>query len=254
MIAIVKQYREIVITSMEWDTNVFLRFESCPRCGSRDNLSRWSDGHAWCFGCKYYEAANAKARLQQALSQISPKVNSKLGEYPSDASRELGAKGWTWLNKYGILRDELTNFRWSDSKEWLIYEIDGKSAWQARCFGPNEPKKYHTYGNVSDILHIIGTNNKEIILCEDVLSAIKISRFTQAMPIWGSNIPLKTLVRLARLFSRVGIWLDRDKATESLKSNRRASQLGLAARSIITELDPKEYNDEAIQEFLEGLN
>ena len=233
--------------------NAFIGFESCPRCGSRDNLSRWSDGHAWCFGCKYYEPPTVKGKLQQALSQTSKKVNSQLGAYPEDASRELGAKGWTWLNKYGILKDELTNFRWSDSKEWLIYEIEGKFAWQARSFAP-DTHRYHTHGDVSNILHIIGqpvaTGDKEIILCEDILSAIKIGRFTQAMPLWGSNIPLKTLVRLCRLFSRVGIWLDRDKATESLKSNRRASQLGLKSRSIITELDPKEYNDEAIMQFL----
>ena len=231
---------------MDTTDNVFHGFEPCPRCGSRDNLSRWSDGHAWCFGCKYFEPPTVKGKLQQALS---PKVNSKLGLYPEDASKELGAKGWTWLNIYGILKDELTNFRWSDSKEWLIYEIEGQSAWQARCFTPGA-KKYHTHGDVSNILHIIGKPNNMIILCEDVLSAIKIGRFTQSMPIWGSNISLKTLVRLARLFSKVGIWLDRDKATESLKSNRRASQLGLEARSIITELDPKEYNDEAIMQFL----
>ncbi|MCA1946977.1 MAG: toprim domain-containing protein [Armatimonadetes bacterium] len=35
--------------------SVFLRHESCPSCGSRDNLARYSDGHAHCFGCGHYE-------------------------------------------------------------------------------------------------------------------------------------------------------------------------------------------------------
>lgn len=35
----------------------FLRKESCPKCGSRDNLARYSDGHAHCFGCAHYEPA-----------------------------------------------------------------------------------------------------------------------------------------------------------------------------------------------------
>ena len=33
----------------------FLHKEPCPACGSRDNLARYSDGHAHCFGCSYYE-------------------------------------------------------------------------------------------------------------------------------------------------------------------------------------------------------
>lgn len=33
----------------------FLSHEPCPQCGSKDNLARYSDGHAWCFGCNYRE-------------------------------------------------------------------------------------------------------------------------------------------------------------------------------------------------------
>ena len=29
--------------------------EPCPKCGSTDNLGRHQDGHAYCFGCGYYE-------------------------------------------------------------------------------------------------------------------------------------------------------------------------------------------------------
>jgi twinkle protein len=33
----------------------FLQHEPCPKCGSRDNLARYSDGHAYCFGCEHRE-------------------------------------------------------------------------------------------------------------------------------------------------------------------------------------------------------
>ena len=36
----------------------FVAHEPCPSCGSRDNLARYTDGHAYCFGCKYYEHAD----------------------------------------------------------------------------------------------------------------------------------------------------------------------------------------------------
>lgn len=33
----------------------FIAKEPCPKCGSRDNLARYSDGHGYCFGCQHYE-------------------------------------------------------------------------------------------------------------------------------------------------------------------------------------------------------
>ena len=37
-----------------------LRHEPCPSCGSKDNLARYDDGHAFCFtnGCNHYEHGN----------------------------------------------------------------------------------------------------------------------------------------------------------------------------------------------------
>lgn len=36
----------------------FLQKEPCPACGSKDNLARYTDGHAWCFGCHHHEPAD----------------------------------------------------------------------------------------------------------------------------------------------------------------------------------------------------
>ena len=38
----------------------FVRHEPCPSCGSRDNLARYSDGHAYCFGCDHYEPGDGE--------------------------------------------------------------------------------------------------------------------------------------------------------------------------------------------------
>jgi twinkle protein len=43
------------MSDREEDSSVFLQHEECPSCGSSDNLGRWSDGHAYCFGCEYTE-------------------------------------------------------------------------------------------------------------------------------------------------------------------------------------------------------
>ena len=39
----------------------FIQHEPCPKCGSRDNLARYDDGHAFCFGCNYREKADGGA-------------------------------------------------------------------------------------------------------------------------------------------------------------------------------------------------
>ena len=43
--------------------NKFTRHEECPKCSSRNNLARYSDGHAYCFstGCGYFEPATDTA-------------------------------------------------------------------------------------------------------------------------------------------------------------------------------------------------
>ena len=52
----------------------FVRHEPCPSCGSKNNLARYSDGHAVCFtgGCDHYERGNGE------VVESKPKANRKL--------------------------------------------------------------------------------------------------------------------------------------------------------------------------------
>ena len=52
----------------------FVRHEPCPSCGSKNNLARYSDGHAVCFsgGCDHYERATGE------VIESKPKANRKL--------------------------------------------------------------------------------------------------------------------------------------------------------------------------------
>jgi twinkle protein len=53
--------------------SVFVAKESCPGCGSRNNLGRYSDGHAHCFtpSCKYYEKADGDVAERVASEAAS---------------------------------------------------------------------------------------------------------------------------------------------------------------------------------------
>ena len=42
--------------------STFVKHEPCPACGSRNNLARYSDGHAVCFsaGCGHYQKSSGE--------------------------------------------------------------------------------------------------------------------------------------------------------------------------------------------------
>lgn len=63
---------------MEEQTSEFLHKEPCPECGSKDNLARYSDGHAHCFGCEYFEPGDdddetPKRKRQPMSEDLLPK-------------------------------------------------------------------------------------------------------------------------------------------------------------------------------------
>lgn len=78
------------------DESEFLRKEPCPECGSKDNLARYSDGHAYCFGCEHFEPPEGEERS----STSKPKLDFKPveGEVRPIKSRKIHQKT---CEKYG---------------------------------------------------------------------------------------------------------------------------------------------------------
>lgn len=237
----------------------------CPKCGSRDNLGTYADGHQWCFGCRYYvPPPNTMARR---AASYGPKVEVSKDIYPlpKDAVSFIPHKGLTWIKKYGITDDEIkrNNLLWSDEKQQLIFPIYGGEgeiiAWQARNFDEESAKKrkYFSQGKLDNILHILNNTNTypdTVVVTEDLISAIKVSRYCTAMPLFGAYASDSRLNRLRRLYSKLVVWLDYDKLIEARKAVSRASRIGFDASAIHTELDPKELSDKEIKEKLNEIS
>lgn len=236
----------------------FLRHESCPRCGSRDNLGVWSDGHRWCFGCHYYEASpesieNLKRRMEHFVENNDTPYLDTSGFHPVIPDEALN-----WLRKYGVSDNEIKHYElcWNlktSSLVFPVYDKDNKLIYyQERYFGPEKDKpKYITRGSKTQQLAFISNRNFNgtIVLVEDFVSAIKVGRYCSASPLLGSNINGKAVKWLADQFKRVRVWLDIDKATESLVE---ASKLPIKdVRVVLTQLDPKEYTTQEIINILE---
>lgn len=243
---------------------MYVKHEPCPRCGSKDNLGVYKDGHKWCFGCRYYvpptdTLEGRVARFRPLTEDIN--YEATITPIPIDASTLLSQRSLEWIKGYGISDAELEQHRilYSEEKDQLIFPIYGESgivAWQARNFNPERlaKGKYYSVGNFDSIEVQFGDfDNEEIVLTEDYISALKVSRHTNASPIFGAHISNNRLNRFIRRFKYLAVWLDYDKAVEARKATLRALQHGFEARSIHTQLDPKELSDKDIQRYLERI-
>lgn len=83
----------------------FVRHEPCPACGSRNNLARYADGSAHCFGCAHYEHGTGEV---QHMEQ----------ERPQYAVPFVDLGPWE-LVKRGITRDTCERWRYH------VGELDG---------------------------------------------------------------------------------------------------------------------------------
>jgi twinkle protein len=226
----------------------FIRHLPCPKCRSKDNLGEYDD-HFYCFGCQYYKTKQDLESLRSRLKEKRP--SNVVTTSVLHTTEELPQVAMKWLLSYGITLNEIVkyNFQWCTDNGTLILLNTG-NYWQGRSFksyGPkylsNGPKPLTVYGK-----------SATIILTEDILSAIKVSRQQQvcSAPLLGSSLATNFEEELVNNYQTVYVWLDRDKAKNAIKIKNRLKSLGLESRAIITNLDPKEYNNKEIEQWLKN--
>ena len=89
-----------------------------------------------------------------------------------------------------------------------------------------------------------------LVFTEDIVSAIKVGRTAVGMPLLGTSINRTRLASLRPLYERLIVWLDEDKWREARDIAEAAKFLGWQSTTILTPKDPKECNDDEIQEYL----
>ena len=244
-------------------TSHLLKQTQCPSCAkigndkSRNNLAIYSDGHEWCYRCGYYKGANGITKLVNSLQPIDNK-----GVYlPSDCDVSYPYKALQWVEQYELNRNDLlsTHTLWSEEEQRLIFPVFGDResliAFQGRWFGEGKAVKWYGKGNLKDTFNLLGRWQDKLVLVEDIISAIKVSKVVGCMPLYGSHIDFHRWKRLKLLLNqgvRVIIWLDKDKQREAIKYRKQGSLLGLDVDVLITDLDPKEYSLDKIKELLNG--
>lgn len=173
---------------------------------------------------------------------------------PGDAQKTIPVKALQWLDRYGIMREEIieNEICWSEFRHWLIFPIRGDNGligYQARNFAPNGPK-YESRGDLHSIIHIIDKSKKgntPLVIVEDLLSAIKVGRQCAAMPLFGGAISLKRIHLLKHVTKKLIWWLDADKYPDAIRYAKGARIIGLESRAVFTLRDPKDHSDDEIR-------
>jgi hypothetical protein len=122
---------------------------------------------------------------------------------------------------------------------------------QAKNFNPKRASKakYYNVGDKSLSATTYG-DSSTLILTEDILSAIKVSKVYMGMPLLGTHISRSKLAKVCTGVERLVVWLDEDKWREARQIADAAKLIGINAKTLLTPKDPKEYNDNEILQLV----
>jgi len=233
--------------------STFVEFEACPKChipGRTKVFGRYNDGHGFCYYCGHYEPPNTVV-LENSNTE-------KHIHLPFDATESIGAQASLWLRQYDITRQEVVDhdIEWSPYKQMLIFPYYGVDkqllAWQGRDFSPNPKSKWYSQGDLKSILHLVGEPDDTLVIVEDIVSAIKVSRQYQVLPIFGSYVNAEYLTRLKNYAKMLVFWFDPDAKLKAFKSSQTARMLGFESKVIISAYDPKLHTDMQIKGYLDA--
>ncbi len=114
--------------------------------------------------------------------------------------------------------------------------------------------KYTTHTNpilTTRLMFHINLGSDTCVVTEDIISAIKVHKATgfDAIAILTNSIGDDIIVTLNK-YQRVFVWLDWDIRISAIKQTSRLKSLGINVTSIVTKLDPKEYDNDEIKQIL----
>lgn len=244
----------------------FLHHTNCPDCGSSDALGVFDDGHTWCFSCGAYTTSASLSIDNMENILLDKQKERKPTDLPDDFTFNIPNEALAWIKQYSITNQELKDNRigWSKSGELLIFPYFGEDdeilMWQGRYFPKRNPKVY-TCGDCSSclVLHMVsgtggGLGDSVVCVVEDPVSALKVGRYVNTTPLFGSHLSIKQAQRIASQFKVMILWLDQDKTKDMIKYAEKYKYFFDDIHIISTELDPKECSDKVIIEELSKIS
>jgi twinkle protein len=155
----------------EPDRSQCVGHEPCPKCHSTDNLGRFSDGHGYCFGCKYYEPGEGELTSSPRPRNTSDRFNPlhyTISAIPRRGLSEETCRFWDYGT--GEFKDEpvhIANFRDPTSRELMSQKVRNA----AKDFAILGEKKLPLYGQ-----WLWRGDRRSLIITEGELDALSVSQ------------------------------------------------------------------------------
>lgn len=213
-------------------------------------MAVYPNGGKFCFSCHYYERGEARLPVRNDdnpfIATVRPVGTRNLDEWPITHK--------TWLRQFLSDQEIKGHFEYVPSMQRHLFLHDmGDEGWfyDGRSMLPNVPKNiqcgpkpYLPFWQGQDETHTL-------VIVEDIVSAIKVNRVFNSMPLFGSYCRPSWVANLLadKYYHKFVVWLDSDKTEQAIELSRK---LGVSRPSYVlsTEMDPKWYSDSEIQELV----
>lgn len=247
------------------------RYRHPDCCEGKDRalvITRTEKGWLWkCHRCQDTGFKPAKGLppgqwLEWKKASLEEKRTQKVQDLqlPPDFTTEIPAEGLAWLFKADLSEAEIKEhgFGWSPVLKRVIMPVymDGQLVyWQGRNVGevtPERPKYMNVFQRGRDKIYfeIRGDTEGSVVLVEDILSAIKVGRFNDAIALLYAYVPDDLIWELSEIYNHVLLWLDPDKWDRMLKRVSRYRSFGINVTTARVGKDPKNFDDDRIEEIL----
>lgn len=229
----------------------FIRHEPCPECGSRDNLARYSDGHGFCHGCRYWEPGDMDESDSGTIASDRGKLAADVGrialqgDYASLPARKLKEETCRfWGYRVG---------EWNDKPAQLAYYFDpetrkpvgAKVRLADKSFSfTGDFKKAPLYGQ-----WLWKAGGKMVVVCEGEIDAMSVSQLQQLK--WpvvsvkngaqGASKNLKENLEWLDSFETIVLMFDMDEVGQ--KAAKECAELFDGGKCKIASLPMKDANE-----------
>ena len=227
---------------MNKEESDFIKHESCPSCGSKDNLARYTDGHAFCFGCSYREKGEGdmKVTSRETDNQVlgSAMLIDDL-EYRAIASRYINLDT---CKKYGY---QIGKFKGEPVQVATYDKGISKLRFKDKRFSwIGDSKSVGLYGE-----HLFRSKGKRITITEGEIDCLSISQVFGNK--WacvslknGASAAVRDVQKSLEFlqgFEQVVICFDQDEPGQ--KAAKLVSELFEPGKAMIARLPMKDANE-----------
>ena len=232
-------------------------------------ISNSNSGYgAYCFRCGFNEfephGERSISQILKGRAEIEFKRSRSI-HLPFDSipicNNTCSEESQAWILKSGISLDIAADgygICYSPKMDRVIlpvYHGEHLLYMQARALNGQEPKYINTTMPTENVLFWAENWRKDaqIVITEDILSAIKVGCINVACSILGTNMTAERAYKITLEYDKILLWFDNDEAGERCRKTSR-KQLELQGieyiRDIRTDKDPKYYSHKEIQEII----